>query len=1133
MLYLKSIVIDKFKSFRHAELLFSRGFNCVVGPNGSGKSVIFDSLMFGLGEPSASILRIDHLDELINRNMKKRPGEPLVAHVKLEFEGDGQSVTVVKSVNSDSKTLYKLNGKTMTRKGVIEFFSANGLRVDDTTTIPQGMINQIAQMNSKDRRTLIDTAAGISDFEYKKAESLKELDKVEQNISVANAQLSERQGFLNELEKEKEAAEKWTKMKQRLSSLRYSILVARHAELQASFDGSTKETSVLESRKAEISKRLAELNARRAQLGAEREGMTAELNKMSSTSGETNAKLENLGRELAKLEVEMPALQKSIEDKNAFIGQSGSELAALKEKVSSNTGSVEDLGKKIAALEAELGKLGPLFEGADFQKELKDLDLAISENEGILTEIEVYMGKLQSDQSLAESRKADAEKALSDASGECDRLIKLKSDKEKELEYAQSRLSENVATMSKLSAENAKSKQRLSEMDAEQYRLMDQRATARSREGNLLGKISDKFGEKDGFYGKASSLCQYDSKHAYAVEVAASSRFEYFVVDTIATGTRIIDHLKKNNMGRATFIPIAELSTERQQKEKGLTPIIDAVKYDTRFAKVFSYIFNNTYLIDAPGDATKFGIGRHRYVTLEGELIEQSGVISGGSARKISLAAIESRLAELDAERSKARNSADLVEESIRATEKERYLVEGQISGAASTIKSIKDDIGGRLKTQSGLNSQIKSLSGEVSKIRDEMAKKDKERLDIASALNASRESRSAVYDKMNSASNSGKSAKFKEEKAKSERMRDEVEAHRTAKAVLNKEIQMLEQKSTELAAGITDGKKQLKQAESDLRDREVRKVLLLKSRSELEKEISGRNETTKKAFAKVNALDSELAGLSTEAGSSGSEASTLDRQINEVSIRRSQSETRLNDITAELSTYDKSIELVKSAIPDMEMEANVLQVRINDLGNVNMRAPELYEERKKLTEEAKSRVDTLHTEKDAVLRMIEEIDSKKLQTFMEMLNEVNNNFGKLYNQVFPGKGAITLDDDKDPLNSGLHIKMSDGKLDIPLKSLSGGQKSIIALMLLFSIHLCKKSSLYLFDEVDAALDPENAKLLSKLIKEMSKEAQFIVISHNNSLIVNADTAIGVAMDERKESNALGLDIASMIANKQ
>ncbi len=178
--------------------------------------------------------------------------------------------------------------------------------------------------------------------------------------------------------------------------------------------------------------------------------------------------------------------------------------------------------------------------------------------------------------------------------------------------------------------------------------------------------------------------------------------------------------------------------------------------------------------------------------------------------------------------------------------------------------------------------------------------------------------------------------------------------------------------------------------------------------------------------------------------------------------------------------------------------------------------------------EEAQAKLEVLDNEKESILKMIEEIDSKKYRIFLETFEIVNKNFTKLYNYIFPGSAQIELDDPKDPFNSGLHIKMLDGKLTKREGSLSGGEKSLVMLMLIFSIHMYKPSSLYLFDEVDSALDKENSKKLSHLIKEMSKGSQFVVVSHNDSLIVNADTAIGVAKSDG-ESKAIGLQVANII----
>ena len=346
----------------------------------------------------------------------------------------------------------------------------------------------------------------------------------------------------------------------------------------------------------------------------------------------------------------------------------------------------------------------------------------------------------------------------------------------------------------------------------------------------------------------------------------------------------------------------------------------------------------------------------------------------------------------------------------------------------------------------------------------------------------------------------------------------------------------MLEQKSSDISYSISERKKQIKELKSQLDEKELRKEVLTKSKEDIERELSGKGASSRKLIERQNAINTEMNRLSMEMGKLDSEITNFERMINDLRLKKATAETRLNDITAELSTsayQAQGLELLKGKPEEMDSEANILKSKIDEMGNVNLKAPEVYEAMKAQTEEAISKVTTLQTEKDAVLGMIEQIDSKKLQTFMDMLNQVNKNFARLYNFVFPGKATIMLENETDPLNSGIYMKLNDGKSDIPLKSLSGGQKSMVALMLLFSIHLCKKSSLYLFDEVDAALDPDNAKILSKLIKQMSDVAQFIVISHNNSLIVNADTAIGVAMDDKKESKAIGLEIGSMLKGKQ
>ncbi len=1132
MLYLKSVTLDKFKSFKHAELLLSKGFTCVVGPNGSGKSVIFDALAASLGEPSPNALRVSSLGQLINNTAKPKAGDYAKAHIKLEFDGEQGPIIVTKVIRSDSKTLYKLNGKTMSRREVIEFFSKNNVRVDGTTTIAQGQIDGLSKMNSKQRRELIDTAAGIKEFEMKKAEALRELEKVDQKISETNAVLHERIGFLKEIEKQKEAAENYTKMVQRSKLLRYSILVSRQNEQKGAFESTSKEIAVLESKRNELAKKKSDIAARRDQLNSEASQLQAEFAKMSSTSGETRAKLDMFNSELTKLEVEIPALTKEMDEINAFIAQSSAELKESTEKVKANTALISDLDKSVSRLDSEISKMGVIPDSIDISAEIEALDSGISSDQNRVLDIQGYIQQLQADMSIKNSRKLEIERSAAELKAKKKSIENSKAEKERLISDAKKRMQEGLSRISKVDAELTKASKAKVDADRSIMDLQQQKYYAQqTKEGNMATKLSEKFSEKDGFYGKAGSLCSYDGQYAYAVETSAANRLEYFVVDSIKAATAMIDYLKKSGAGRATFIPIDDLNSDKEtKKDKDLKPLIDTVKFDQKFSKVFNYIFSNTYIIDDPNEAKKFGVGKHRYVTLQGELIEQSGVISGGTQKnRLSLAAIESRLKAANEESDKLYSLIKETSDALSDCKKDQAVLDAQLKAYSSELSLILSDLSDMDKVLSSDVMEMESLEKDLSKMSKEVNLKDKEKLEAITTLESKKNSRKELHDKfLEVTKGSANTKKLKAEKEKLDSLRQESEGYKIKKAQLKTEIDLLGQKCESLSKSVQTKQKQLKESKESHKEKAIKKDVLQKSKAEIEKEINSKNDTSKKAYSRIQLINSDIQKLSSDYGQVDAELGATERQTNEIRLRKGTSETRLADITAELKAYDLTAQALKDNLTTMETEVNVLAARIVELGNVNLQAPQTYEERKRDVEEATSRITTLQTEKDAVLRMMDEMDSKKLQTFMDMLNDVNKNFIKLYNYIFPGRASIVLEDEKDPLNSGIHIKINNGKHELQYMSMSGGERAIISLMLLFSIHMGKKSSLYIFDEVDAALDKENAKKLSTLIKEMSREAQFIVISHNDSLIVNSDAAIGVVKTDG-ESKAYGIDVPSII----
>ncbi len=1129
VLYLKSLTIDRFKSFKHAEILISKGFTCVVGPNGSGKSNICDALLFGLGESSLTRLRVSRLDELIDFGVKRKKSEVARAHVRLEFSGDSD-YSITRTVRSDGKTQYSVNGRQTTRGEVLEILGHNRIRADETSTITQGEINRTVSLNPKERRELIEIASGIKEFEAKKEDALRELEKVSQRISETQGMLGEKVSFLKELEKEKDAAEKFAEYSAGLKTLRYSILVARKAALATDLDAYMKEHAVMDSARNTTELKRSELAKRISDLESEREGITHKMSASSTAMAEVNSSYEAINRELVTIGAEMNSQKAALVEIGTFTEAAEAEMARITASIAEGARTLGELQQRLRALEAEEKAHGTPAHAQDsgqaeaeaLSGKIGSLEKRVEAGRAELLSVSVEIAALEHD---AEEAMKAAEAARSTVAG-----------KEGAAAAARKALDETKAALKKASsdakafdAELERLGKEMESVDERMIELKEQRSHVSARSGAVLTRLSAEFDESDGFYGSVAALCTYDTAHARAVEAAAGARLDYLVVDSIATADLMIAFLKKNELGRATFVPLKEIRTgEPDAEEKGLSRALDAVRYEKRFERVFRYVFGNTYIAPSASEAARRGVGRHRYVTLEGELIEQSGTVSGGySKMRQSLASIDAELRELSSrkeglhsgkskadssafESRKAQAAAEMASQS-RAAELSR--LERELSGARESIKELSS-------RSAGAGSRLAELRGRAASCSAANAASEKE-------LSAAKERLVHLYNEAVEASRSrsGRAAS-KEERERAAAAAKEAEALRIRTAEIRKEAELTGARKADLERQAAEKKKLGKEITASIGEKAARAEALERQRKEAELRLRSSGEVSKKSMERLARINDEVERLREDYGRINVQLNEIDRQVGEVKVKRSQTETRMGDIGAELAAYGTGIAVLKGDAEIMVREADVMESRLKDLGTVNMRAPELYEEKKRSVDEALAKANTLEAERQAVIRMIEEIESRKLQVFMLSFNEVNKNFSKLYNYVFPGRAYIELENPSEPFSGGVEIRISDANVEKALRSMSGGQKSLILLMLLFSIHLCKPSSVYVFDEVDSALDKENSKKLSQLIKEMSSEAQFVVVSHNDSLIANSDTAVGVVMSSG-ESRVVGIEVSS------
>ncbi|MDE1824947.1 MAG: chromosome segregation protein SMC [Candidatus Micrarchaeota archaeon] len=1129
MLYLKSLTLSKFKSFKHAELLFSKGFTCIVGPNGSGKSNICDALLFSLGESAIRRMRAERLEMLINSDKQSRHDPQGKTYVKSIFDGDEQ-IEIVRVASADGKSSFKVNGKHMTRQEVLEILKKHKVNADETNTITQGEINKMMDINPKERRELIEIASGITEFEAKKNDSLRELGKVNIKTGEVQAILNERQGYLRELEKEKEAAESYNGMNLRLRTLKYSMLASREQEIKQNYDRQSRDLALLDSKKQKIMAELGELLGSIEKLTADRQQMTKEMSESTVSTSFEGRKLEGINKELAVICAGIDSNAMQMAEKQQELARLRGEAEAISLLLEANRTGLLAHKRRILELEPQIGEVKEEAKGENWEARLGALNDSTRKLEKEFAQMQGSISLMQADLSATKNAVSELISKLQSLKSQFkekqgtflevgERAVALLKNAEKlDIEIAKS------------DAELTKSSKEIGEIDEKSISLKEQRAIYHSRESSAIEKLSGNFGAKEGFYGRVSQLCTYSSASALAIEAAAGGRFEYLVVDSIESASKIIAFLKKNDLGRATFIPINDLAFDGEKKKApGLTPVIEMVKFDSKYAKVFDYVFSNTYVLGAVEDAKKAGVGRHRYVTLEGELVEQSGVLSGGSQRRrVSLSSIENQIKELASSKAALLSRSEELAKSLFKLRKEKSLQELERAGLLSQQSSIKAEASEIEQEIKKIESSIKSQDSKIKQLDSQISESISSEDATEKELVLSRAQASELYSKSIEAVKSiAKHGMSKEEKERLGNLRAEIEELKIKATELQTQSQMSEKRGKEVDSQGSSIAKSIESLRSQTKESQAKKILLDKEKLELEEKIKSSSASSKRAYERLEEIEAKIAKLSSEKGKRSAEHDESERQINEIRLKRSQYEVRLTDIQAELATYPAQTQRAEVTLEEMEKEASLISIKVSQLGTVNLKAPEIYQIKKKDVEEAGGRLETLIAEKDAILKMIEEIDSKKLSIFAEAFDAINKNFTKLHGYINPNKALIELDSPKDPFNSGLHFKIPEGKGYKRENAMSGGEKSLANLTLLFSIHTYKPSSLYIFDEVDSALDKENSKILSKLIKEMSKSSQFIVVSHNDSLIVNSDTAIGVSKTDG-ESRAVGLQLASM-----
>jgi chromosome segregation protein len=1153
-----------FKSFgKKVELIFGDDFNCVLGPNGSGKSNILDSLCFVLGKGSAKGLRAEKAANLVyNGGKKKEPAKQGEVSIFFDnknkiFPTDDEEIKITRIIKKTGISVYKINDERRTKQQILDLLAIANIEPDGYNIILQGDIVRLIEMSSVERRHIIEDIAGISIYEEKKNKALRELDKVETKVGEAEIILGERKTYLKDLKKDRDQALKYKDVADRLkkSKATYNSIQIQNRETKKE-----KTTKLIEKYTIEIEKtqkKIEEFKLLIETKKTEIENIKKEIEEKGETEqvqimktieqlkidiATNKTRMSSNGNEINRVIERKKQLQSSlseIDEKINELNTNKNDFETRKNNIDKNITLINSKIKTFKtkhkiedsnSMDNDMDNLDKSAE--DKQKEIQDLR---EEQQNLLREkdkIELYMGtvdeKISKVLEIEKEHKSEIEKLkvkkneFKKTTLELNTFLNEDSSHAAQLANAKEKLNSANNDLNKIKSKNS----------GIQQKLMDNIATKSILDSN------NKFGE---VYGTISDLGKVSSKYSFALEIAAGGRIKSIVVDNDRTASNCIKHLKKNRLGTATFLPLNKLKSSEKTLDPSILKsngvygrAIDLIDYEPKLKNAFKYVFGNTLVIQDIDVGRRISIGSARMVTLDGDLVELSGAMHGGfRQRKRGIGFAEKEVVtELKNKEKTVMDMESLVAnlESKRAVNEEkieRYRrlkaeLEGEIIKGEKSLHLDSDDLEANKQEKKSYKEQFSEIDKKAFEIQNKLSILVRELTEIKVKKQTLRNKINQMRSPILLAELNTFEQKLTEEKEEMIRVESSIKnANMQTSNILLPEkeniVKILSQHDREEEDFTIQNKNlndKIKTQEKDLIEKEAK-----------QKKFYGKY---KGLFVKKDKLNVELQKTENSTIRLEEGIRRVEQRSNVLSVDNASVKAELSGLYEEQKRYEGQ-ELFKGKTED-ELKKSIWQMErtMEQAGNINMRALEVYDQIEKEYNSLIDKKNSLLSEKEEVLVMINEIETKKKDKFMKAFEVIDENFQNMFEQLTTkgSKAFLELENPKDPLSEGLRIKVRiTGKKFLDIRSLSGGEKTLTALAFIFAIQEHEPASFYVLDEVDAALDKKNSEKLAEMIENYSKTAQYIMISHNDNIISKASMLYGTSMDEHGMSKIVSLKI--------
>lgn len=1176
MVHIEKLVCKGFKSFGrdNVTIRLNEGFTCIVGPNGSGKSNVIDAILFVLGQLSAKTLRASVFSDLLYSPPKPdMPPKAKSAIVELHFDNkdrklqvESDKVVIVRQLDESGKSVCRINGKTVTRTQVVEVLGSIGVDPNGYNLVLQGEIAQLVKVNPIDRRKLIEEIAGISAYDEQKERALKKLQESETNLGKVDMQLQERRRQLERLEMERDEALRYTSVQDqiqriRIDSLAWNIIKAKRRieTIDQTLAQRVEETENLQTRFGEIEQGILSIEAEIEDIDSEVDRIAgADAKLVSEKYGVVKAATEHVAGDLERAREEFQTAWKERETIEEQLREVQEEIEASEQKRKEERQKLEKLEVEIRASSDNLTRLERRIEEEqesilesnvrlqDLNTQMQSMDEGISEVRSVIKtdrrELGILFEELQdSEESLRGSNEEleDLQRDIPEKRAQLETMEQQEKEKQKELLDVQERQKTVDAEVHETSKIISQTREELVRLEARKEALKEAEEAFLKRRHAIARvlEMRDK-GEIEGIYGPVAELGTIHPEYSVALEVAGGSRLSHIVVKDEDVATQCVRILKREKVGRASFIPLNKIkarSTTGIISDDGVVGYaIHLVSFDKKLRPAFEFVFQDTVVTEDFETAKRLGFSGHRAVSLDGDLVERSGLVTGGyyhrSTTGLSLqikdkspeiaeqlkglgkilsdlqekqkklrqrrSVLDKEIQDLSRKIYRDRMDLDKLEESLQEKEAKVEKLTHKIAEAKLKIVELEKQIAELQERDDELTSHREDVRARRDAVNETLVKSDvptlsQEIKDTKEILEDYRQERETLQSEITAL-----------RVAIEERLRPRLEDWERSFSSLNERLPELEKKVRDLEGESKEREKEFEDLKTEreridgaVKDKRVRQLDLKEKLRNLRFEHEENRENQTNNEKAVYRLTSERGRLENEIVALIAELDTMCDALQEVSAK------------------EQIPELTRRAIDDLDEKMLELQRELEAMGPVNLKSIQDYDiEREKYDEivDKKRRLEEEHKE---ILAFMEEIEAEKTRKFLTVYNEIADNFAQVFAKLSPGgEGSLMLENPEHPLLGGITVRSKPmGKDLVTLDAMSGGEKTLTGLALIFAIQMASPASFYIFDEIDAALDDVNAHNVALLISEMAKGSQFVVVSLRDTTLSKADLLIGIA----------------------